>query len=72
MNTNSASAWSSYSFMPGFASRIASMIPRPVIRVASRMTAISRGLLIALSASTIGSRSATVDFGAAPFSFSMN
>ena len=72
LNTNSASACSSYSCMPGRASRIASMMPSPAMRVASRMTAISRGLFTARSALTIGSRSLISTSGAAAFSFAMN
>ena len=56
--------------MPGRASRIASMIPKPVIRVASRRIAISRGLLNARSASRgIGSRSRIVQIPAAGAAF---
>ena len=42
------------------------------MRVASRMIAISRGLLVTRSASRIGSRSLISDCGAAAFSFAMN
>src|SRR5690349_14228906 len=49
--------------MPGRASRMASMIPSPAMRVASRRIAISRGLVIARVSSRMGSRSSIRDGG---------
>ena len=59
--THSEAAVSSYSSSPGAASRIASMMPAPVIRVTSRIIAISRALLMKRMASMIGSRSLICD-----------
>ena len=57
---------------PGAASRIASMMPSPVMRVASRMVAISRGLLMKRIASSTGSRSLRSRPGALALIFSTN
>ena len=45
LNTYSALACSSYSCMPGLVAFIAATMASPVMRVASRMTAISRATL---------------------------
>ena len=58
--------------MPGLQSRMASMMARPVMRVASRRIAISRGLFVPRSSSRIGSRFAISERGEAALSFAMN